>query len=279
MNINVSIIIVNYNTKDLTQDCIDSIRQQTSGVSYEIVVVDNSSTDGSKEHFIKDDSITYIYNDQNLGFGRANNIGIRASHGEYVFLLNSDTIILNNAISLFYEYAMLHPNMVLGCYLQDKDGRYSPSFHYFPAFTITEFLRRKLCLKKYIAVDYKEHDVECLCGADMFIPRFVIDKVGGFDENIFLYGEEGELQYRMHKQHIVRHIINTPQIIHLEGKSMEDTLEKLKIKYESHFYVLSKYMTNTPLKLAKLYYYFRFILRYWRKRQDKEIQSILSIFK
>ena len=60
---------------------------------------------------------------------------------------------------------------------------------------------------------------------------------------------------------------------------MEDTLEKLKIKYESHFYVLSKYMANTPLKLAKLYYYFRFILRYWRKRQDKEIQSILSIFK
>ena len=88
----VSIIIVNYNTKDLTSQCIDSIYEKTQGVRFEIILVDNASTDGSKEVFEKDTRITYIYSDENLGFGRANNLGAKVAKGKYLFLLNSDTI-------------------------------------------------------------------------------------------------------------------------------------------------------------------------------------------
>lgn len=81
----VSIIIVNYNTLGLTSDCIDSIADKTLGLEYEIILVDNASTDGSKEVFSQDARIRYIYSDQNLGFGRANNLGIREARGRYLF--------------------------------------------------------------------------------------------------------------------------------------------------------------------------------------------------
>ena len=100
----VSVIIVNYNTLGLTSDCIESIIAQTSTVEYEIILVDNASTDGSKEVFAQDKRIKYIYSDRNLGFGRANNLGIREAKGRYLFFLNSDTILLNNAVKLFFDY-------------------------------------------------------------------------------------------------------------------------------------------------------------------------------
>lgn len=84
----VSIIIVNYNTCRMTAECIDSVFEKTHGIDFEIILVDNASTDGSREHFAGDSRITYIYNDENLGFGRANNAGIERARGRYVFLLN-----------------------------------------------------------------------------------------------------------------------------------------------------------------------------------------------
>ncbi|WP_077196615.1 glycosyltransferase family 2 protein [Prevotella ihumii] len=279
MKIQVSIIIVNYNTQTLTKQCIDSILQQTKGVSYEIIVVDNASTDGSKEYFSKDKNIKYIYNNKNIGFGAANNVGMKVAVGEYIFLLNSDTILLNDAVSLFYAYGEAHPNTVLGCYLQTAEGQYASSFHYFPAFTIKDFLLRQLRLKKHIKIDYQEHDVECICGADMFIPRNIIEKVGMFDENIFLYGEEGEWQYRMAQQNIFRRVIPSPKIVHLEGQSMSASLKKQCIKYESHFYVLEKYMDKFTLKLAKYYYYYHFAFANRHQLKNPEVQSILNIFK
>ena len=99
----VSIIIVNYNTKELTAACINSIFQYTEGVEFEVILVDNASTDGSREFFRKDTRIILIESEINLGFGRANNLGYEYSHGKYVFLLNSDTYLLNNAVKIFYD--------------------------------------------------------------------------------------------------------------------------------------------------------------------------------
>ena len=89
----VSVIIVNYNTKNLTDDCIQSVINKTTGVDYEIILVDNASTDGSKEYFEKDNRIIYIYSDKNGGFGYGNNRGMEVARGKYFFLLNSDTIL------------------------------------------------------------------------------------------------------------------------------------------------------------------------------------------
>ena len=99
----VSIVIVNYNTLLLVKNCIDSIIAKTACVNYEIIVVDNASTDNSKEYFSNDTRIKYIYNEKNLGFGLANNVGIKIAKGRNIFLLNPDTLLLNNAIKILYE--------------------------------------------------------------------------------------------------------------------------------------------------------------------------------
>ncbi|WP_455102072.1 glycosyltransferase family 2 protein [Prevotella nigrescens] len=249
----VSIIIVNYNTYDLTAACIQSIIEHTKRISYEIIVVDNASTDGSKEKFERDSRIKYIYSEKNGGFGYGNNRGIEIANGDYFFLLNSDTLLLNNAIYEFFKYAKSHKSRIIyGCYLQGNDGTYRNSFFYFPAFTIKEFFRRMIFPHNY-EPDYTDKEVDCISGASMFIPRSAIDEAGIFDENIFLYGEEGELQYRMMKKGYKRMVITSPKIIHLEGESSGNTARK-QYGMISHLYILKKYMNPITYLLAWIYY-------------------------
>lgn len=251
----VSIIIVNYNTLIVTQECIDSVFEKTQGVEFEVILVDNASTDGSKEHFSHDSRIHYIYSEKNGGFGYGNNRGMEVATGKYFFLLNSDTLLKNNAVKEFFDYAESHePRTVYGCYLQGPDGSYRGSFHYFPAFTVGQFLRRIIHGQSYTPT-YKDTEVECVCGADMFLPRTVYEECGGFDEHIFLYGEEGEWQYRMMLHGFRRMLISSPKIIHLEGVSSSGT--KKKAHWDSHFYVLRKYMNRPTYWLARAYYFVR----------------------
>ena len=104
----VSVIIVNYNTLELTKNTIESVFEKTIEVSYEIILVDNASTDGSVEFFENNykDKIILIKNNENLGFGRANNKGIEIAKGKYIFLLNSDTLLINNAIKILFDFRL-----------------------------------------------------------------------------------------------------------------------------------------------------------------------------
>lgn len=257
INISVSIIIVNYRTPSLTLACIDSIYAHTKGVEFEVIVVDNNSGDDSVERLNKDNRIILIESLRNGGFGYGNNLGMKVARGKYFFLLNSDTLLVNNAIKEFYDYAESHePKTLYGCYLIGDDGTYRGSFHYFPALTIGAFFRR-LFRKQNYTPDYTDKEVECICGADMFIPRTAIEECGGFDEKIFLYGEEGELQLRIAKAGYKRMLLSSPKIIHLEGKSLEQSDEKRKIMLRSHFYVLKKYMNFPTYLFARMYYYIR----------------------
>lgn len=253
MNMKVSVIIVNYNTKELTSQCIQSIVENTCGISYEIILIDNASTDGSKELFEKDSRVQYIYSEFNGGFGYGNNRGMEIAQGDFFFLLNSDTILLNNAIKEFYDYAITHvERTIYGCYLQGRDGTYRNSFFFFPAFTLKHFFYRLMHRQDYTP-DYTNRIVECVSGADMFIPRTAIQDAGMFDENIFLYGEEGELQYRMHQKGYKCMLINEPKIIHLEGESSRNTARK-KYGMKSHLYILKKHMKPITYIFAYSYY-------------------------
>lgn len=252
----ISIIIVNYNTLSLTSACIQSIIDNTKEISYEIILVDNASTDGSKEYFEKDGRVKYIYSQKNGGFGYGNNLGMKVAKGKYFFLLNSDTILLNNAIKEFYEYAEAHDEKTIyGCYLVGKDGAYRNSFFFFPAFTVGEFICRQFKTLNY-KPDYSVKEVECVSGADMFIPRKAIEDAGMFDENIFLYGEEGELQYRMMKKGYRRMLITSPRIIHLEGESSNGIARKA-YGLRSHLYILKKHMNPITYVMARFFYKFR----------------------
>ena len=258
----VSIIIVNYNTKQLTSNCISSIVEKTNGIQYEIILVDNASTDGSKVFFEKDARVTYIYSERNGGFGYGNNLGMKVAKGRYLFLLNSDTLLVNNAIKEFFDYAESNnEKRVYGCYLQHMDGEYCKSYFDFPAFTIKSFLKRILHLKKELPVDFKEKRVEAIAGADMFFPREIFENTDGFDENIFMYGEEGEWQYRMLNQGYPAFIIPQPQIIHLEGQSSKPSITKKASTLRGHFYILKKHMCTHTYLLARCYYALNLTLR------------------
>lgn len=133
---NVSIVLVNYNTLRITKECIDSIVNNTIDISYEIILVDNASSDGSIEYFSKDERIKFIESGSNLGFGKANNLGAQNSVGDYVFFLNTDTVLKNNAIKIMYDW-MVQYNYdlnvgALGCLLLGKDGVRTHSYSRFP---------------------------------------------------------------------------------------------------------------------------------------------------
>lgn len=257
-NTDVSIIIVNYNTREITKQCIDSVFEKTQGVRFEVILVDNGSTDGSKEAFEHDKRIRYIYSERNGGFGYGNNRGMEVAKGKYFFLLNSDTLLVNNAVYEFYQHAEHHgPKTIYGCWLRGDDGTYRGSFFFFPAFTIGQFVRRIVRGQDYTPT-WDDREVECITGADMFLPRTAWEETGGFDETIFLYGEEGEWQYRLARLGYARRLIPGPKIIHLEGKSSTQSDRKRQISRQSHFYTLRKYMNPLTYVLARLYYFFQF---------------------
>ena len=221
----VSVIIVTYNTLQMTNECISSIVEKTKDVSYEIILVDNASTDGSREYFSQDERITYIYNETNYGFGKANNIGAACAKGKYLFFLNSDTLFLNDAITCFFDNAENSKEKVgfWGTVLIDRDGSPNGYGGLFP--TIGDSLAQAAHLKKEKrienACDVADLKVEYVLGADIFTPKIVFDELNGFDEDYFMYYEESDLQRRATKYGYGVRIILGPEIIHLEGKSSD----------------------------------------------------------
>ncbi len=227
----VSIIIITYNTLRMTSDCLESIFEKTQDIKYEVILVDNASTDGSKEFFEKDSRIRYIYLKDNIGFGKANNAGYLHAKGKYVFLLNSDTILINNAVKEFFAFAERSKQYeaCFGSILLNENLTPIHSCAKFPSLCL--FLKKSFNLyTKAIGLDLlKEYYdkvpeatpsiVDYITGADLFIKREVIDKYGLFNPCFFMYYEETELQYRYRVNGYKSVIIDTPKIIHLTGKS------------------------------------------------------------
>lgn len=243
----VSIIIVNYNTKELTKNCLASIFKQTQNINFEVIVSDNNSTDGSIEMIRKDfPQVILVDNKENLGFGRANNRGLKVAKGKYVFYLNSDTILLNNAVKLFFDYFEMNGEKLnigaLGCNLQDSNGNIIHSFgkikslrkktgellHCFLGInkdTLKYFFTRKLGT---FSINHKAKftigEVPYITGADLFVKN---DEFAYYDERYFMYNEEVDLQLKLHKNELKSLLISGPEIIHLEGGSTKKIAKKV----------------------------------------------------
>lgn len=260
--INVSIIIINYNTKKLTKECLDSVFANTYGLEFEVIVVDNGSTDGSVDFFRSDKRITFIESSKNLGFGKANNLGFKYAKGKYIFLLNSDTLLLNNAVKFFFEWMEQCDKTIacVGSLLMNKDGNIIYSYGDFPSFKnifldllVYRFINKKRGIPKiesgtsFIPVDY-------VSGADLFIRRNVIEECGFFDPEYFLYYEETDLQYRYNLHGYKSGLIFTPKIIHLEGASSTSkrNLKKLKIHMQSRFIYCKKHFSKCEYILTRI---------------------------
>lgn len=237
--LDVSVIIVNYNTLFLLKNCIQSIYEHTTGISFEIIVSDNGSIDGSIE-MLKTafPEVIIIENKKNIGFGAANNRGLDVARGKYIFYLNSDTVLLNNAIKIFFNYWEFSEDKsnigALGCNLLDANGLISRSFADFcrPVPLIKSLLWQNVCslvdvfrrffhiIKKKvgtnISISYFAGPVEFICGADLFILNTVYAR---FDERFFMYSEEADLQYQLFVLGLSRILIDGPKIIHFGQKS------------------------------------------------------------
>ena len=264
----VAVIIVSYNTKELTLKCIESIYEKTQNVNFEVVVVDNNSQDGSPDAIAeKFPDIKVIKNNENLGFGKANNVGIEQSQSKYVFLLNPDTILKNNAVKILYDY--MESNEIAGAaggMLYDIDGNKTFSFGRLPLlkdkvklillphFLLSKDIRGKINFNNIQDIQ----EVGFISGADLMLRRDVINKTGAFDKDFFLYYEETELQYRIKKTGYNIYIVPQAKILHLEGKSSSKKSRreesfKSEYLYYKKCYKLTKF---SPFKIIFLMYLF-----------------------
>lgn len=288
----VSIIIVNYNTRELTQNCIHSIFENTNGVSFEVILVDNASTDGSVEFFEQQQRIQFIKSEKNLGFGKANNLGYKYAKGKYIFLLNSDTLLLNNAIKMFYDKMESIDGSIgcLGCLLENANHQYTHSYADFPRASnllcsLVSPLFRLLGCKKWI-LDNPElrtnhqsfFQVEYITGADLFIRRNVIEECGLFDPDFFMYYEDPEMQHRYLKKGYKSYIYDAPKIMHLQGSSMKPNKRKSLIIFDSQLRYLQKTQPRLKVFFIRVLLFFKLICSYCLQTDFKiHYRSVLGL--
>ena len=278
----VSVIIVNYNTKELTQQCIESVFAKTAGLTFEVILVDNASTDGSKDLFEKDPRIQYIYSEENLGFGRANNLGYAHANGDYLFFLNSDTYLVNNAVFYLWDALreqdkMMPPAACAGGMLKGPDGEIVHSYARFPSKSRALFnaslgvILWKLHVLKTLPwpnnYDYEKwkdkavFDVDYITGADLMVRRDVADRLGLFDPDFFMYYEESEMQHRYMREGYRRMIVNGPEIVHLEGKSNSThSPQRTSMVLKSQMLYFKKTTPSLPFHVFKLLFKIAYIL-------------------
>lgn len=223
--VEVSIIIVNYNKFGYLKKCLDSIIQQTFNINYEIIIVDNNSSEKGLEDTIDGiKNVILLKNNKNFGFAVANNQGIDIARGKYCLLLNNDIELVSNAIKESYEFveSQSKREIILGCQLLNSDGSNQESAVSFPSllniftesFFIYKFFSKHRYLNKYYLnhIDIKDPiRVDIIKGAFMFGLKDVFRKVHGFDERFFFYSEETDLCYRL-KNELQINIIYCPQI-------------------------------------------------------------------
>lgn len=238
----VSIIIVNYNTLQLTRNCIESIFTKTKDVDFEVILVDNASTDGSKDFFEKDERIKYIYSQENLGFGRGNNLGYKYAQGNYIFLLNSDTVLINNAIYELVRFMNKHPEITIcggqlfnaemqmchsyGLLLPSLKQELDTLFRGLFSRNIKKRIDSEILLNDYAVVSY-------ITGADMLLRRNKVDEIGLFDPDFFMYYEETEMSRRYANNGYLSVFYPKAEIQHLEGKSFSFKESREKMFFES----------------------------------------------
>lgn len=259
----LSIIIISYNTKHITADCITSLYQslQTSDItpsSVEVIVLDNNSTDGSLDmlHTLQNTyhTLKIIKNKTNLGFGKANNQVVDHAKGSYILFLNSDIIVLDNAIKDLFQYYKNHEKTVhfLGGKLLNKDMTPQPSCGpFFSLLVLFGFLFLKgdhWGLTRYSPT--KPIQTGWVSGACILTKKSYFQKLNGFDEDIFMYMEEVELLYRAKQQGYNTFFYPDARFIHLGSASSKKSYPILQA-YQGFLYFYKKHHTKILFLILK----------------------------
>jgi GT2 family glycosyltransferase len=238
-----------------------------------------------------------VENNANLGFGAANNRASEISSGKYLLFLNSDTILLNDAVKEFFDEAEKNPDTILGCRLTDESGNAMISFGNFTnevLFSLKKNLydfypqileKRKKQLKRKFEkqINSGEQFVDFVTGADLFISRKIFLDAGKFDENFFMYFEDDDLCRTAKKIGIKSKIFSAPKICHLEGKSSAVKITKLLIQDDSFFYYAKKWNPRMKFFLKKLFFLLLYPIRLFScelkfSEKNKMTKNILKNF-
>jgi len=251
----LSIIILNYNTKDLLRACLSSVKASTDKLKKEIIVVDNASKDSSvamiKQSFPQ---VKLIQADANNGYAAGNNLGLKVAKGELILLLNSDTKINKSTLQTMVEFMDNHPKVgVSTCKVVLKNGRPDPAAHRgFPTpwASLTYFLNlEKLFPKTRLFGSYhqgwkdmtKAHQIDSPAGAFYLTRSQVLDQVGLLDERYFIYAEDLDLSLRIKKKHWLIMFVPTTSIIHYKKSSGRQAVSlKLRKQTSAHFFATMK---------------------------------------
>ncbi len=259
-DIDISIVIVNYNVKEFLYQCLTSIYKAIDILSIEIIVVDNNSTDHSID-FLEPifTDVKFIKLSENIGFGKANNIAFKEAKGKYILILNPDTIIQEDTMQVMYDYMELHKEVgIAGCKVLNPDGTFqlacrrgfpTPWVAFCKLFGLQNLFPNSKIFAQYNQtfrnVD-ETYYIDALIGAFMFARREVILKLNGFLEDFFMYGEDLDLCYRTQKMGYKVAYVHTTSIIHYKGESTKrSSINDLKHFYEAMEIFAKKNLNNS----------------------------------
>ncbi len=283
----VSIIIVNYNGDKLLDDCLSSIELFTTGINYEIIIVDNNSTQGNVDTIVRKYKNTFLVkNDKNEGFSKANNIGLKYANGSYILFLNNDTIFLENSINKIIQFINKNDlgECIIGCKLFHKDNSEQLSVVDFfnlwnligeNFFLYLIFKKSKLFNRFHFHYKQITEPIEAdfMRGAFLICTASLVKKLDGFDQRFFFYGEETDLCYRAKK--VGAKILFYPftSIIHIGGATTsKNNWFKFKNANIAKIQFFQKHFSGIKFFLSILIHYFGIMLRI-------PIYFIMGIFK
>ncbi len=242
----LSIIIVNYNVKYFLEQCLISVKKAMENVEGEIFVVDNNSVDGSVEMVREKFPLVHlIVNKKNLGFAKANNQAIRQAKGEYLLLLNPDTVVEDDTFTKVINFMDAHPEAGgLGVKMVDGSGKFlpeskrglpTPATAFYKIFGFSALFPHSRRFSKYhlgFLDENETHKVDILAGAFMLLRKSVLDKTGLLDEAFFMYGEDIDISYRISQAGYTNYYFSETRIIHYKGESTK----KSSVNYVLVFY-------------------------------------------
>lgn len=250
----VAVILVNYNSSQYTLDCVRSIQAQTHSVRYQIIVTDNNSRPEEKSklnELLGLPNVQVIFNPENLGFSGANMIGVKSADADYYYFLNNDCILLNDCISILYDFMVSHPEAANASgEMFIADGTYEYNFRYFPSIALKllgsgtlrlfqpqAFPSRHIRFQQPTAVDLVN-------GSSMFIRAIPFEKIKGFDTRYFLYCEEEDIALRLRREGFSTYLVPAAKYQHFVSRSTQQegsiNLPFLKEFYISFLYYFGK---------------------------------------
>ena len=269
-NPDLSIVIVNFNTRKITHQCIEAIfksfrsYKSENSPSFEIILIDNASViDDSKSYLAqyskKHKNIVFIANSTNTGFGPANNQGVKLAQGKYIFLLNSDTIVLKDAIQKLFAFYKKNENTkhFIGPKLLNKDT--TPQASAAPFFTLPVIIGALFLRGDYWGLTRSSPKetkrVDWVSGAAIMTKKEYFERAGGFDESIFMYMEEVDLLYRAKKMEMKTYFYPKVKIIHLGSASSNGKTFPIIQVYKGFLFFYKKHYSKFAL------FFLRFLLR------------------